>query len=1790
MKCRVTTIPVLIAVLMFAAGGVWAGTFGPFSVTDQTSTAPLPNPTPASYQPRYVSGFGIDDVFKVFFEDRDAANQISYNMTTTGPTGFAAANTATNISDTHFCIKDWPITIGMTSYAYRAWGSVGNNLDHHFYVSNDLTTWTLVSTFQIPNHGDFAGARGWVYYGFHDVIELNGTYYAFAESNQGQTMLVRSDEGDDVWEAFASVGGTQAGDGPLQMPESPTPRGSFVVLGYDRGYGKIHVRGNDSGYYLAINTAAKPSLGAAGIEAAFINPANWTWDDGSTGLPTVSATPVLVSTPERDIRECWVVPNSDPDDDWVIMYDGDFGVDGGKALGYATLTPPPPPPVRNVTKGTYYGTIQAGVGDADPGNTLECAAGLYEEHVEITLALTLSGAGAATTIVDGTNTGNAVTITSSDVTVTGFKVTGGYSNGGTVFDPYGGIVINGNDGVSALTGITIEDNVIEGNYGLGVFISAAGDGGAPGNVLVKHCTILNNAGGAGISLTYEDQYPSYSGPWGTWDEWRRPKNVLIEANFVGGNTDYGIYVNSGNNNVVKSDTLSGNSKYGIQLVASMPYTEIPCEYTAVEDNEIFDNGRNGVKLTSFNHHNTFTGNNIYDNGFSGTSDRYKYGFLFQDGNNNTLDGNTITGNALGGLYLWGQGDPSYTWYSTTDNVIIQNTIADHTGAGGNGIYIPARAGYPNSGFLNSSINSNSITNNLACGLENADATQIVDATQNWWGDASGPEHATTNTSATGDEVSDDADYSPWWGADYVGDAHASPWTWYVNTSNGSTIQEGVDAASPGDIVKATTGTYVENVTIAKALTLTAASDPEIAPGSGVGIDIAASDVTVQGMTIHDCAQGILVWLDKSEYDASRGYTDLNLLDNTIYDLSNGAWGFGIYVGTETERYDPGDPLGIYDPDLADSLLNFTGLEISGNEIYNTSGASITLQSMRTYDSNPLEIHDNHIHDNAMSGMWIDGCWDLHIEHNRLLGNSYGIFLSNYGDGSYEGTPNTAFDPKNIDVAQNIFDGNNYGVALYDGYPGLLNFNYNSISNNASMGFYNYLAEDVDATQNWWGHASGPNHSSNPGGTGNSVGNYVLFVPWFTGNIVCNPDPEYLTNADPAKIVEVKYLGGGGGLMYGYSLKFSWDGSKVSTAVGKVNQGPLLSDMGLTQFFAVPSGANEITVDYALLGAQPGVTGPGVMFTIEFTGVACGESDIDLEVIKIRDKDNNPLGGFFEDDGLLVVDLEKPVFVINGPWPDGECYNTAPVLDLGASDACDDLDDAFYRVDGGAWTSDVGLFTDYAGAAWSNAAWTLPGFAGMSETSHQVEFYCTDDIGNISATVSWTFIKDVTDPPPVTDFAASPGHKKVHLSWTNPGSDFDHVVVVRKPWDGVVPYDYPEYPQPADGYPVGPGDGVAVYSGTGTSHDDTFASDDRSIYFYRAFTYDCASNYEGGTAPVGDVPAGFAQGDRATNYWLGDVTKAGGGGYDGSVDGHDMIALSAGYWLYSPGSPPIAPHNQSDVGPTDDNSRLGLPLPDDYIDFEDLMIFAMNYGVVTPLGCPPVFEDIGDGQLRLALESSSEAVAGEEYAVSLVLSGNRSEVKGVSAVLRYDAGSLEFKDATRSVALASAGNWIFFTSREMKPGEVWLDVAMLGTSEAIHGSGELAELRFVVKGDAAVEITFADLDLRGVDNKPVDVVTEDLTAGTKVPSITRLLGAVPNPFAPSTAVHYELDRSQRVRLEVYDARGRLVCTLVDGVVPAGRYSAAWDGLDSAGHAVHSGVYFVKMRAGSYESTSKLIRLH
>jgi hypothetical protein len=80
---------------------------------------------------------------------------------------------------------------------------------------------------------------------------------------------------------------------------------------------------------------------------------------------------------------------------------------------------------------------------------------------------------------------------------------------------------------------------------------------------------------------------------------------------------------------------------------------------------------------------------------------------------------------------------------------------------------------------------------------------------------------------------------------------------------------------------------------------------------------------------------------------------------------------------------------------------------------------------------------------------------------------------------------------------------------------------------------------------------------------------------------------------------------------------------------------------------------------------------------------------------------------------------------------------------------------------------------------------------------------------------------------------------------------------------------------------------------------------------------------------------------------------------------------------------------------------------------------------------------------------------------------------------------------------------------------------------------------------------------------------------------------PNPCMASTLIRFEIARTAHASLRIYDARGRLVRTLVDQQRQPGRYTITWDGSNSSGKRVAGGVYFYTMQAGGFSATRKMI---
>lgn len=91
----------------------------------------------------------------------------------------------------------------------------------------------------------------------------------------------------------------------------------------------------------------------------------------------------------------------------------------------------------------------------------------------------------------------------------------------------------------------------------------------------------------------------------------------------------------------------------------------------------------------------------------------------------------------------------------------------------------------------------------------------------------------------------------------------------------------------------------------------------------------------------------------------------------------------------------------------------------------------------------------------------------------------------------------------------------------------------------------------------------------------------------------------------------------------------------------------------------------------------------------------------------------------------------------------------------------------------------------------------------------------------------------------------------------------------------------------------------------------------------------------------------------------------------------------------------------------------------------------------------------------------------------------------------------------------------------------------------------------------------------------------------IPLKTEFKSIFPNPFNPSTQISYSLCKTEDVKFCVYNKRGQLVRSFDLGTRNAGEWRQTWDGKDTDGRSVASGLYLIRMQAGNDSFTRKAI---
>jgi len=336
----------------------------------------------------------------------------------------------------------------------------------------------------------------------------------------------------------------------------------------------------------------------------------------------------------------------------------------------------------------------------------------------------------------------------------------------------------------------------------------------------------------------------------------------------------------------------------------------------------------------------------------------------------------------------------------------------------------------------------------------------------------------------------------------------------TQTKGYNTIQAAITAADSSDTISVAAGTYNEDVTINKSLTLQGENreTTEIKFGyssypSASPLTISADGVTVSGFTIRSGPYIEPSWTITVEGDSTL-LTNLKVVKEPLKWANNTP----KVAGAAT----------FVSPNVAGFTLTDSTIDSAWNGIYSREGASnviirnvsftypgeyaILLKSIigATVTRNTFRCT------NAPSSCGVivtRGSDDIVIEENQFIGfdktkvRHVGILLQAYAAG----------DIGRVDIFKNEISNFNIGVEVENVATPGIHINFNKITGN-TYGVNNLAPSAVDATMNWWGHATGADHAINPHGTGKGggvVSNNVTFIPWYATSTT-TPDTQYVS--------------------------------------------------------------------------------------------------------------------------------------------------------------------------------------------------------------------------------------------------------------------------------------------------------------------------------------------------------------------------------------------------------------------------------------------------------------------------------------------------------------------------------------------------------------------------------------------------------------------------------------------------------------------------------------------------------
>jgi hypothetical protein len=172
-----------------------------------------------------------------------------------------------------------------------------------------------------------------------------------------------------------------------------------------------------------------------------------------------------------------------------------------------------------------------------------------------------------------------------------------------------------------------------------------------------------------------------------------------------------------------------------------------------------------------------------------------------------------------------------------------------------------------------------------------------------------------------------------------------------------------------------------------------------------------------------------------------------------------------------------------------------------------------------------------------------------------------------------------------------------------------------------------------------------------------------------------------------------------------------------------------------------------------------------------------------------------------------------------------------------------------------------------------------------------------------------------------------------------------------------------------------------------------------------------------------------------------------------------------------------------------------------------------------------------------------------------------------------------------------------------------DIIVYDSFEMVIHNGQTGQVEFTFDWDnnppystLITDPIVSDLDKDGRDELVLSfsdrtIAYEYIGQGTdlnksqilNVPKSVELFQNYPNPFNPSTKINYSIKEPGEVKITIFNEVGQQIRTLVDEAKSPGNYTIAWDGMDSKGNHLSSGLYFYQLKVGNSTSEKKMLLL-